>query len=115
MASSIVVALMTVPDIETGARIGRAAVEAGLAACANVVPGIRSIYSWKGKVCDDPEALVVFKTRTVLTRKLENLVRGLHPYEVFELVALPVVAGYAPYLRWVGQITAVRKATGGAR
>ncbi|MBI5525748.1 MAG: divalent-cation tolerance protein CutA [Deltaproteobacteria bacterium] len=110
MVSGIVVALMTVPDVETGARIGRAAVEAGFAACANVVPGLRSIYSWKGKVCDDPEALVVFKTRAVLIKKLESLVRGLHPYEVFELVALPVVAGHAPYLRWVRENTIQRRA-----
>ena len=98
---SHVVVFVTVPDADTGAKIGKAAVEERLAACANVVPGLRSIYSWKGKVCDDPEALVIFKTRRALLPRLEKLVRTLHDYEVFELVALPIIAGHAPYLDWI--------------
>ena len=100
-AKAHVVVLMTVPDADTGARIGKAAVEGKLAACASVVPGLRSIYAWKGKLCDDPEALVIFKTRRALLPRLEKLVRSLHPYEVFELVALPIAAGHAPYLAWI--------------
>lgn len=103
---SHLVVFMTVPDAETGAKIGAAAVEAGLAACANVVPGLRSIYSWKGKVCDDPEALVIFKTRRALLPRLEKLVRRLHSYEVFELIAVPIAAGHAPYLAWLDGSTA---------
>ena len=103
---SHVVVFMTVPDAETGATIGRAAVEEKLAACANVVPGLRSIYSWKGKVCDDAEALVIFKTRRALLPRLEKLVRRLHSYEVFELIAVPIAAGHAPYLSWIDGSTA---------
>ena len=95
------IVFMTVPDVETGAKIGRAAVEGRLAACASIVPGVRSIYSWKGKVCDDPEALVVFKTRRGLLGRLEGLVKRLHPYEVFELVSVPINAGHGPYLQWI--------------
>jgi periplasmic divalent cation tolerance protein len=102
----VTVALMTVPDVETGAVIGRAAVEARLAACANVVPGLRSIYSWKGKVCDDPEALVIFKTRAGLMNRLEKLVRSAHPYEVFEFLEIDVESGHGPYIDWVLEVTA---------
>ena len=104
-AKAHVVVLMTVPDADTGARIGKAAVEGKLAACASVVPGLRSIYAWKvcyiGIKSADPEALVIFKTRRALLPRLEKLVRSLHPYEVFELVALPIAAGHAPYLAWI--------------
>lgn len=103
---SHVVVFMTVPDAATGAKIGTAAVEAKLAACANVVPGLRSIYAWKGKVCDDHEALVIFKTRRALLPRLEKLVRRLHSYEVFELIAVPIAAGHAPYLAWLDGSTA---------
>jgi periplasmic divalent cation tolerance protein len=104
----VVAVMMTVPDEETGARIGRAAVEAGLAACANVVPGLRSIYLWKGKVCDDPEALVIFKTRSRLLPVLEKLVLGMHPYEVPEFLALDLESGHGPYIDWVKASTRSR-------
>jgi periplasmic divalent cation tolerance protein len=102
---SFVAVFMTAPDAKTGAAIGTAAVEAGLAACANVVLGLRSIYRWKGKVLNDPEVLVIFKTRRAALARLERLVRKHHPYEVFELVALPIIAGYGPYLDWIVENT----------
>ena len=96
---------MTVPDTETGAKIGKSAVEAGLAACANIIPGLRSIYKWKGKVCDDPEALVIFKTRKSLVKKLEKFCKKLHPYEVPEFISIKIESGSEDYLKWITEST----------
>jgi periplasmic divalent cation tolerance protein len=100
-AEDLRVGLCTAPDAETAARLGRDAVEAGLAACANVVPGLRSIYRWGGAVQDEGEALIVFKTTAGAWPALAAFVAGRHPYEVPELLALPVHASLAPYADWV--------------
>src|SRR6185369_16297782 len=93
------VLFMTVPDADTGARIGRALVEEGLAACVNVVPGLRSIYTWQGKICDEAEALCLIKTRRSAYERLRERVGTLHPYEVAELLGVAPDEGNAPYLR----------------
>lgn len=98
---SVCVALSTAPDGETAARIARALVEERLAACVNLVPAVRSIYRWQGRVEDDAEVLLVIKTRAERVDALGERLRALHPYELPELVALPVTAGLAPYLDWV--------------
>jgi len=81
--------------------LARSVVEAGLAACANIVPAIRSIYRWEGEICDDAEALLVVKTQRSLFEALRDKVVELHPYDVPEVVALPLVLGHAPYLQWL--------------
>jgi periplasmic divalent cation tolerance protein len=99
--AGVLVALSTVPSAAAGRKIARALVGEKLCACVNIVPGLRSVYRWKGKLCDDREWLLVMK---LPRRKLKALARRLpelHPYEVPELVALPVVGGHAPYLAWV--------------
>lgn len=101
----IVVLLCTVSSAEQGAELARPLVEEGLAACVNVVPGLRSIYRWKGEVCDDPEALLVIKTRRAKTAALAERVQALHPYDTPELIALPVEAGLTGYLGWVREET----------
>ena len=95
--------LVTAPDPDTAARIGRALVEEGLIACANVVPGIRSIYRWEGRVADDAEVLIVLKTRADRCAAVAARVKALHPYELPEVVALPVVGGSVAYLDWVAE------------
>jgi periplasmic divalent cation tolerance protein len=97
----IQVVLVTAPDLAVAGEIGRRLVEEGLAACANLVPGVRSIYRWQGALHDDPEVLLILKTRAALVDALAARVRTLHPYELPEVVALPVAAGSAPYLAWV--------------
>lgn len=97
----IVVVLVTAPNLEKAAEIGRALVEEGLAACANLLPQLRSIYRWEGKLCDEPEVLLVLKTSASLFERLEARVVALHPYQVPEILQLPVEAGHAPYLDWV--------------
>ncbi len=100
MTDALVV-LVTTPTPERGAEIARALVEERLAACGNVVPGLRSIYRWEGKVQDDAEALLVLKTTRARFDALRDRVLALHPYEVPEVIALPVEAGSARYLAWI--------------
>lgn len=99
--SERVVVLSTVARAEDAERIGRELVERGLAACVNVVPGLVSIYRWQGKVEREEERLLVIKTRTERFEALREALVALHPYEVPEVLALPVAAGHAPYLAWL--------------
>lgn len=80
-------------------------VSAKLAACVNIVPTIRSIYTWQGEICDDAESLLVIKTRAALFERLRNRVLELHPYDVPEVIAMPIVNGHPPYLHWVDEST----------
>jgi periplasmic divalent cation tolerance protein len=100
-SSPVRVALSSAPDAETGARIARALVEERLAACVSLVPAVRSIYRWQGAVEDDTEVLLVIKTHAERIEALASRLRALHPYELPELLALPVAAGLGPYLDWV--------------
>jgi len=95
------VVLVTAPPGDPAADIARRLVDERLAACANVVPGIRSIYRWQGKVCDDAEDLLVIKTTVDRVDALVDRVREIHPYDVPEVLVLPVEAGAAAYLDWV--------------
>ncbi len=99
--TNAVVVLVTAPSAEKAAEIARVLVEERLCACGNVVPGLRSIYRWEGKVHDDAEALLVLKTERRLVPALKERLPGIHPYEVPELLVLPVEDGLAPYLAWV--------------
>ncbi len=104
MTDALVV-LVTTPDAGKAAEIARALVEERLAACGNVVAGLRSIYRWEGKVQDDAEALLVLKTTRGRFEALRERVLALHPYAVPEVIALAVEAGSAPYLEWIsGQV-----------
>ena len=105
-APEFVVVLVTTADAEEGARLGRALVEERLAACANVVGPIRSIYRWQGAVEEADEHLVLLKARGADVAALEARVRALHSYDVPEVLALPVTAGSAPYLAWLADSTA---------
>jgi periplasmic divalent cation tolerance protein len=95
------VALVTAPDPETAARIARTLIEERLAACVNLVPGVRSIYRWEGSVQEEAETLLIVKTRAGRAEALEARVRALHPYELPEVLRLAAAGGSAPYLAWV--------------
>jgi periplasmic divalent cation tolerance protein len=104
LAPEYVVVLVTCPA-ERAAEIARPLVEEKLAACVNIIPGLRSIYAWEGKICDDPEALLLIKTRAALFEALRARVLELHLYEVPEVIALPILAGHTDYLRWLAEST----------
>lgn len=99
--SERVVVLSTVAHAEHAERIAHALVERRLAACVNVVPGVVSVYRWKGAVERDEERLLVIKTRAARLPALREALVALHPYELPELVALPIEAGHEPYLAWI--------------
>lgn len=96
---------VTCPNRRVAETIGRTLVKERLAACANIIPGLTSIYRWQGKVCREPEVLVLLKTRRSCFAKLARRVLTLHPYSVPAIVALPVTVGSAAYLAWVVEST----------
>lgn len=99
------VVLCTCPDEAAALEIAKALLAQRLAACVNRVPGVRSMYLWDGQLHDDAEVLLVIKTRKDLFPALEAAIRARHPYEVPEIIGLPVSSGAAPYLDWVRQAT----------
>ena len=100
------VVLSTAPDRDAGDRIARTLVEEGLAACVNVVPGVRSHYRWQGELHDDAEVLLVVKTRADRVAALVERLNALHPYDLPEAVALPALGGSEAYLDWVREESA---------
>lgn len=103
--ADVIVVLVTAPDGEVAARLGRALVEERLAACVNIVPQVRSIYWWQGKVSDDTEVLCLIKARRTDYPALRDRITALHPYEVPEIIAVPLAEGNAPYLAWIAAST----------
>jgi periplasmic divalent cation tolerance protein len=97
------IVLVTCASVAEARRIGRSAVEKKLAACANIVTGVESIYRWKGKVERAREVLVVMKTTAPRLAGLEREVKGMHSYQVPEFVVVPIVVGSREYLRWIGE------------
>ncbi len=93
--------LVTAPSLAIAEELGTALVDEQLAACANLVPGLRSIYRWEGKVERADEVLLLIKTRAELFEALRARVVALHPYEVPEVIRLGIEAGHAPYLEWI--------------
>ena len=93
--------LVTAPDADTAAGLARQLVEERLVACANLVPAVRSIYRWEGAVADDSEVLLVLKTARDRLEQVAARVKDLHPYELPEVVALPIVGGSRDYLDWL--------------
>src|SRR5436190_242630 len=91
----------TLPNADKAADLARALVEERLAACANLFPAVRSIYRWEGKIHDENEVLVLIKTRADAVERLKARILELHPYEVPEVLAVPVESGYPPYLEWL--------------
>ena len=95
------IALTTCGSPDEAARLAQELVSRRLAACVNVVPGVRSFYWWDGQVQDDGEVLLVIKTRVELLPQLEAALRELHSYEVPEFLVLPIADGSAAYLAWI--------------
>ena len=103
MSQEILLALSTFPDAETARRISNQLVTEKFAACANILPGVESIYRWKGKIENGAETLVLFKLSKDREAVFQEKLRSLHPYEVPEIVFVPVASGLPDYLRWVAE------------
>lgn len=106
MKNKVIVVLCTCPDRETARRLAFDLVEGGLAACVNLVPGLTSIYRWEGRTEESEECLMIAKTSTAGFERLRDRVVDLHPYELPEIVAVPVTDGLPEYLDWVTESTA---------
>jgi periplasmic divalent cation tolerance protein len=100
---SEILVLTTADSLDLALRIASALVEQKEAACVNIVPGIRSIYRWEGKVCDDAELLLLIKSSADRFEAVRSRIRQLHTYEVPEVISLPIVAGDQSYLRWLNE------------
>jgi len=101
MAEKVLLVLSTFPDAETARKISNQLIEEKLAACANILPAIESIYRWTGKIETGNEVIVFFKIAEDRQSAFQEKLRSLHPYEVPEIVFIPVVGGLPEYLRWV--------------
>ncbi|MCA9616798.1 MAG: divalent-cation tolerance protein CutA [Sandaracinus sp.] len=101
--SDALVVLCTAPDDATAERLARGAVEAGLAACVNVLGEVRSFYRWKGALQDDRERQLILKTRRDRFDALRTWLMREHPYDVPEILALPVADGSPAYLAWLDE------------
>jgi periplasmic divalent cation tolerance protein len=97
----ILVVLVTVGDQKEAARIGQAMVNTRLAACANIITGVQSIYRWKGKVVKAKEVLLMLKSTAVRYRALEKAIKTMHTYETPEIIALQVKDGLSQYVGWI--------------
>ena len=100
-AGQVLVILVTAVNQKEAVRIGKGMVEAKLAACANIIPGIQSIYRWKGKVVKAQEVLLILKSTKPRYRALEKAIKAMHTYETPEIIALPVKEGLDRYIGWV--------------
>jgi len=97
--------LTTLPNSDAAADLAKKVVGEKLAACANVMPAVRSIYRWQGALQDENEVLVLLKTRQARFDKLKARILELHPYDVPEVIAIPVEQGHGAYLDWIANET----------
>jgi periplasmic divalent cation tolerance protein len=100
-ANSFAIVLVTSPDLKTARLLAKAALEAKLIACANLIPKIESHYRWRGKIEKSPEVLMILKTAKSRLARLEKLILAKHPYETPEFIVLPIKAGTRKYLGWL--------------
>lgn len=92
---------VTAKNVEEAEKLGRAAVEKKLAACANIFPQMRSIYWWQGKIDTSDEAVLILKTKTTHYKKVEKFIVDNHSYETACVLRLPLDGGSKPYLKWL--------------
>ena len=104
-----IVVLVTARNAREGARIARLLLDQRLIACANLVPQVRSLYTWKGKTADEKECLMLLKSSRELFPALRAEIEKLHSYSVPEIIALPILDGSPNYLNWIA------KSVGGAK
>ena len=105
--TNALVVLTTVANADEAARLVRSLLERRLIACGTILPGVRSLYRWEGKIADEQEVVVFLKTQATRVEAIEVAFGELHPYKVPELLALPVSAGLAKYLDWIAGETSL--------
>lgn len=103
--TSYIVIFITASSEEEAEKIGKTLVEERLTACANIIPQIRSIFHWEGKICDEREVLLIAKSKESLFEMIKDRVIELHSYDVPEIIGLPIHSGSADYLNWIDEVT----------
>jgi periplasmic divalent cation tolerance protein len=103
MDEKILLALSTFPDAEIAGRISNQLVSERFAACANILPAVESIYRWKENIESGNETLVLFKVSEDRRSAFQEKLRSLHPYDVPEIIFVPVASGLPEYLQWVNE------------
>ncbi len=98
---SHLVVYCTCPDEKTAESIAQALIEEELAACVNIVPAVKSVYRWKGEIESASESLLLIKISSNRYEKIEQRIIALHPYELPEVIGVPIIAGLEPYLAWL--------------
>ena len=101
MQTEHIVVITTFPNINTAQQFADEIVLAKLAACVNIIPGAKSTYLWKGKICRENEYVALMKTSTDRYNELENYIKQHHPYELPEIIATPIINGSKEYLSWL--------------
>ena len=101
----VLIVITNLADVAGARQLGRALVERRLAACVNILPAVESVYRWRDAVEEASEVTLLIKTTAARYAELEEAIRALHPYELPELIALPVSAGLPAYLQWIAQET----------
>ncbi len=105
MADRFVIILATCSSKQEAERIAASILKKRLAACGNIVDGVRSRFWWQGKIDSASEVLLMFKTRLTNFKRIEKEIKRIHSYEVPEIIALPIVAGSKEYLGWIEKVT----------
>lgn len=108
-APEVIVVISNLPDRATAERVADALVTEGVAACVNILGGCTSVYRWEGKLNHTDEVPLLIKTTRAAYPRLQAALRELHPYELPEIIAVPVTAGLPEYLDWVAQETTSKK------
>lgn len=103
------VVYVTAPSQEVAKKIAGGLVKNKLAACVNIIPNIISVYEWKEEINEDPEVLMMIKTRTSRLEELTQFVKANHPYDVCEVISSPIAQGNKPYLDWISEIVPEKK------
>src|SRR4029077_10076110 len=101
MADEVLIVFCTFPDMDTAGKAVRELVEQRLAACGNIVPEVHSVYRWKGEVESSAEVLAILKLDAACYSEFESKLQSLHPYDVPEIIAIPIGKGLPEYLNWV--------------
>ncbi len=101
MREEYIVVYVTTPNEKTAKKIAKEVLEKRLAACINIIPNIYSTYRWRGRIEEDQEALMIIKTRRGLFDILAKTIKEKHPYEVPEVIGIPIIEGYNAYLEWI--------------
>jgi len=99
------VIFITLSSEEEAEKIGKTLVEERLTACANIIPKIRSIFHWDGKICDEREVLLIAKSKESMFQRIKERVIRLHSYDVPEIIGLPIRSGSEDYLDWIDEVT----------